>query len=481
MLKKLSTNKFFCIWLLNGILLSGCFVFIYHLSFRFELDKPLLDKPVLILVAILFLAGIVYFLNFFLIKRSIPSKYLIYWIVLVGLNLRFLMLFSTPILEDDYFRYLWDGAVVANSLNPYKYSPKEILESNEVPIKLKTLANESKQIVKNINNPEVRTIYPPVSQFFFGLSHALNEWSIKTWRLILFLSDLFTLVLLVFLFNRLKISILNSAIYFWNPILIFTIFNSCHMDVLVFPFVLGAILLAMKFRYIWSIILLCIGMGIKIWPIILIPAVFRQIILRPKQLFGVVSTLFILLALMFIPIYLSGLDDSSGFIAYGKSWENNSSIFRIILYIIANTLNAFEIHPRHGEYVSRYMAGIFILLWIAYVTFRFRNQEKSDIQIIKSSLLIIGFSYLISPTQFPWYYIWLLPFLAIVPIYSLLFLTVSLPLYYLRFYFEPREQLTIFTNLIVWIEFAPVWLLILYEWLKSNNNESIDFQEASLT
>ena len=84
--------------------------------------------------------------------------------------------------------------------------------------------------------------------------------------------------------------------------------------------------------------------------------------------------------------------------------------------------------------------------------------------------------FLISPTQFPWYYTWLLPFLAVVPKFSLVLLTLQLslyfslllltsllPLYYLRFYLEPRGLMDIFNNYVVWIEFVPVWVLIVAE------------------
>jgi hypothetical protein len=75
--------------------------------------------------------------------------------------------------------------------------------------------------------------------------------------------------------------------------------------------------------------------------------------------------------------------------------------------------------------------------------------------------------FLLSPTQFPWYYLWLVPFLALSPRASMLSLTATLPLYYLRFHFEYRGNVAPFDNGIVWLEFAPAFILLLWEGRRS--------------
>ena len=41
----------------------------------------------------------------------------------LALALRLLLIFSLPMIEDDFWRYLWDGRVLAHSLNPYAFAP----------------------------------------------------------------------------------------------------------------------------------------------------------------------------------------------------------------------------------------------------------------------------------------------------------------------------------------------------------------------
>ena len=449
---------------LSGIILLFCFSLIVYISPDFSKSIAEVQKPVLFLVAILVFSGAVYLFAIFKTPRTDLKKNQLIWVIGIGIILRVLMLFSAPILEDDYLRYLWDGAVTANGINPYMYSPEEVLGGTGIPTELSELAEESGEIIHGINHPEVRTIYPPIAQAFFALSYWLDSWSLISWKLILIVFDLATLSLI---FNALGILKLPSSyliIYWWNPLLLKEIFNSAHLDVLVFPFVLSAIIMASQNRYIRSTVTLIIGMGIKLWPVFLLPILLRPIISKPKELLSALVVAAISIGILFLPIYLSGLDNSSGFIAYGQSWQNNDSAFRILIYISELSLDLLHYETFHKYTVARFLVIALIAIWIAYITLgkTFKNED-----LFKKSLLIIAFVFLISPTQFPWYYTWLIPFLAIKPRFSLLLLTALLPMYYLRYYFEPRGEIEIFTNLIVWVEFVPVWILLIWEWRKN--------------
>ena len=254
-------------------------------------------------------------------------------------------------------------------------------------------------------------------------------------------------------------------IYWWNPLLVKEIFNSAHLDVLVFPFVLGALLLAAGNRHVRSVLSITLGIGIKLWPAILLPLILRPLLSKPKKLAAAVILILVLLGGLFAPVYLSGLDQSTGFIAYGERWQNNDSAFRGLIVLSELALDALGYKTFHKYALARVLVISLIALWIAFVTFgrRFRDDD-----LYKKSLFILAFVFLVSPTQFPWYYTWLLPFLAVAPRFSLLLPTLLLPLYYLRYYLEPIGKIDVFTNVIVWIEFVPVWIFLLLEWKKSS-------------
>ena len=232
-------------------------------------------------------------------------------------------------------------------------------------------------------------------------------------------------------------------------------------------FVLSALIVATQNRYIRSTLTLIVGIGIKLWPAFLLPIIIRPIISKPKQLISVLILAAVCIGALFLPIYFSGLDASSGFIAYGQSWQNNDSAFRILVYISEVGLNLLGYEAFHKYTIARFIVIALIALWILYVAF---GKAFRDSDLFSKSLYIVAFAFLVSPTQFPWYYTWLIPLLAIKPRFSLLLLTALLPLYYLRYYFEPRDQLETFTNIIIWIEFVPVWLLLIWEWRKRYAN-----------
>ena len=104
---------------------------------------------------------------------------------------------------------------------------------------------------------------------------------------------------------------------------------------------------------------------------------------------------------------------------------------------------------------------LILLLWNFYVLF-----AKGSLGIYRKALLIVGGAFLLSPAQFPWYYTWLLPFLCMAPSWGFLSLTALLPLYYLQYYLSSSAgQAELFRNVVVWIEFAPVWVLLVWEWM----------------
>jgi hypothetical protein len=98
-----------------------------------------------------------------------------------------------------------------------------------------------------------------------------------------------------------------------------------------------------------------------------------------------------------------------------------------------------------------------------------KNDNPHPHEISRRYLLVITALYLLSPTQFPWYYLWILPILAIHPRSSLLLLTALLPLYYLRYYFVAKGMVHVHDHFIVWLEFAPVWGLLIWEWRRGIN------------
>ena len=274
-------------WGCSGLLVASFGIALALASPRFGYEYEVAEMPVAWLVAGLVLAGGIYALFLApLIANSLTGDsaalhHIMVCIVAAGLAARLVLLLSAPILEDDYQRYLWDGAVTANGKSPYAISPKDALQLGDQDA-LGRLAREGESVVRRINHPELRTIYPPVAQGAFALAYLLKPWSLFAWRSVLLACDLGSFVLILLLLRECGRSPLWSALYWWNPVVIKELFNSAHMDAVVLPLVLAALLFATRRRYVTAVTTLGFAAGAKIWPALLLPLVIRAARLKPE-------------------------------------------------------------------------------------------------------------------------------------------------------------------------------------------------------
>ncbi len=462
------------VWIFTALgLLSGS-LGLSLLSKRFGEDRALIEQPVLWMVAVYVGCGISYFLP--ILKKTIGKpenpaldgspvglknlrkQPVLLLIVVTGFLMRLFMLFSTPILENDFYRYLWDGAQIAAGCSPYRFSPKEAAAAGErIPKELGKMAREAGAVVGRINHPELRTIYPPVLEAFFFLAYGFRPFSLTAWRLLLLGADLSTLALLWIILGQLGKPSHWSYLYWCNPLLVKEIYNSGHMDVLLFPFLLSALICMEKKRPGPAAVFLAMATGVKIWPVLLLPLLLGAVFPDVRKLIRVVSVFGgILLVMAVVTGFPGPLDASSGLLAYSRSWENNSSFFRLVEGFLQWLLPLMEIHPGHAQWLSRMLVGGMLLLVTGIVLF---TKKESPDGLYGKALILVAALFLVSPTQFPWYYTWLLPFLAIRPQVALTIPTLLLPLYYLRYYLEPRGLLDLLP-LVIALEFIPVWLLL---------------------
>lgn len=450
-----------------GLIILSCAIVL--LSKHFEYTIPLIAKPIPLFVVLQVCAGIVYLLCVKLLKESFDMKGLLVWVLFVGIALRVSMFVSTPILEDDYYRYLWDGAVVTTGLNPYQFAPEQVL-AGDVPVELQQLASESSPVIERINHPHVRTIYPLVAQGFFAVSHWLGPWSTFAWRFILLVGDCVTLILLILILKAVNLPLLWLVVYWWNPLVIKETFNSGHLDVLALPFVLATLLLMIHKRYLLAIVMLALATATKLWPIVLLPLVVRPLFEKPKRLTQTLLLFVLLITACFIPVFTAKLNSSSGFVAYSQTWENNSFAFRGILWAVRFLFENINIHQGHAQIAARIVAVCLLILWIAYMI---RRPIKNSHDVFERSLLVVAATFMLSPTQFPWYYVWLVPFLVVRSRLSLALFTILLPLYYVRYYLGAHARVDLFNRFVILVEHLPVWLLLAWEWLKNKSPQGL--------
>ncbi len=261
-----------------------------------------------------------------------------------------------------------------------------------------SLAKQSGTVLERVNYPEYRTIYPPVTQAAFALAHWIKPWSLDAWRVVVLAGEAVTLALLASLLAVLGRPALWLALYWWNPIVIKELYNSTHMEAIVLPFVIGGVLLAVKHRAVLSTTAFTLGAGAKLWPVLLLAVPWRSLLSRPARL-GVAMSLSAAVAALFAwPILATGLDASSGFVAYGQKWAANDALFQALHWLVGVGLSILP-----GSAIEPGMAarGLAAGIVVATAIWMNRTEAASAEEFCRRTFVIVAVLFLVSPTQYP--------------------------------------------------------------------------------
>ena len=344
-----------------------------------------------------------------------------------GLLMRLPYLGAGPMLEDDHFRFLLDGAMVAQGLNPYALSPEALLGRAEgVPADLLAAGRDA---IARINFPDLRSIYPGTAQILFAIAHRLAPWSIDGLRLVVLASEILTGFLL---WRTLVATGRPPALvtFYWcNPLMAFTLTGQAHVDAAIVPPILAALFAATWGRGAVSGLLLALATGIKLWPVLLLPLVARALWPKPRSLvaFGLVygATTLVLCGPLVVESLSPATRTTAGLTAYAAGWSVNNAPYAWLSWLFLQGFGAGT-----GDLILRALliaaaAGLGLFIAIRPLT------EATDL-IARAAVVGAALFYL-SPTQFPWYAVWFVPLAIAGGRWPIVAATIGLPVYYLFF------------------------------------------------
>ncbi len=207
---------------------------------------------------------------------------------------------------------------------------------------------------------------------------------------------------------------------------------------------------------------LSFAIGAKLWPVLLAPVLLWPFRKSPMRAAAAAAVLLLVTAALILPVVAStALGEDSGFVQYGETWEMNDALYMVFPAAAKYVLEKIGVEPSESA-LQRFGRAAALGIVCLVILWLLRNKSSLD-EAPGAVLAVVAALFLVSPTQFPWYFAWMLPFLAIRPRGSLLLLTLMLPLYYLKFYYGARNNVDFFHYGVVWLEYLPVWLLLLWE------------------
>jgi hypothetical protein len=200
-------------------------------------------------------------------------------------------------------------------------------------------------------------------------------------------------------------------LYAWHPLPLWQFAGDGHVDAVAIAFLLLAFVAADRRSPILSGIALAAGVLVKYFPAVAGPAIYKRCDWRLPAAFAAS------LGLLYLP-YLGVGTKVFGFLGgyvAEEGFEQGSGIF---LWQLAGSF--LRLPPDAFSFYFPLAAVVMAVLGLA-VLFR-RSEPKAD--LAAAMLLAVAFMVLFSP-HYPWYFIWLIPFVCIHPRVSVIYLTCA--------------------------------------------------------
>jgi len=382
--------------------------------------------------------------------RSDPDTSPAVWIA-TGMMLRMIVLFAVPALSEDYYRFIWDGMLIGNGINPFAYTPAQIIDSG---IQLPAVAT---LLASNMNSPEYYSIYPAVCQGVYAASWFIAGesifWNIVVIRLFILSAEAATLILMRKIIISYGLDGRNMIWYALNPIVVLELTGNLHFEALMICFLIFTFWLFRSGRIYTAALTFALAVQVKLVPLILIPWIFFRLGFRDGLKWTLVTG--VIVAALFIPFLsdsvLSNFSDSLAL--YFRTFEFNAGLYFVIREI-GYWVKGYNIIASLGPAMA--IAGtVSIIALSVYLNYIHRSGFAIAIVLILTAHLFF------STTVHPWYITTIIAFSVFTGLQYPVVWSVFLPLSYHAYSQYPYEESV---PLVIFV-YCCVISIILYDYI----------------
>ncbi len=372
-------------------------------------------------IGLLLLAGIFYVIGVYWVGRFRLGATALLIILASAVLFRVVLLPAPSTLSDDVYRYQWDGRAQRAHLNPYVVFPNA----------------EGLERLQNPEHPEppgeeTPTMYPPLAEFAYRLIA-----TVPGYKRVSTVLDLASAGLLMLLLAAMKQPLHRVLAYAWNPAVLISFAMSGHFDSLAIVTFLAALFFLVTHRPALSMAALALSFLSKFFPVLLLLTFLKRVRLAHLGIFAV------LVFGCYVPFLGARWHLLDGLGNYARDWVNNASLFYLLQFVAGSKAGA------------ELVAGLIVIATIGYLV-------KNRATPLWSSLVLTGGVLLVSPTAYPWYFTWSIPFLCFYPSAAWLLMTVTSVLTYTpRITYGAGEPLKN-SLLMLSLEYGPVYLWLVY-------------------
>ncbi|NNM26003.1 MAG: hypothetical protein HKO59_08465 [Phycisphaerales bacterium] len=309
-------------------------------------------------------------------------------------------------LSDDIHRFVFDGRTGAAGVNPYLVTPESRVGVADDDMRWRGEATRAARM----NNPEMHTIYLPVSQWVFGaigktLSPAGDPARAeRRFRLAFVLFEMIGIGLVLLALTRAGRSPWWATLYAWHPLALIEIAGSGHQDAIGLPLLVAGLLLASAKpercrRWVWAI-----AAAALIKPFV-VPAAAFVLRRSPPAAWGRALVIGIVVTgALGAPLLLSAggapvenLRATSE--RFALKWAHFGSVYEPLLTAIEWRTPAWGNDPQ--EQLARGICLLAFLIAGIIIWIRSRDAWRGMSALLLAMILL-------SPTAHPWYLLWAL-------------------------------------------------------------------------
>ncbi len=383
------------------IILLVLVIGLFYGVFAFDLDRSDFIK-------LISLYGTLFFLSYKLLQLNKGR----FW-VLAGIGVLFRLIFIgvLPNLSQDFYRFIWDGRLVFQGVNPYLFTPENLLNNLSTALEATRGAtvNQAQELYNGMGilNGIHYSNYPPINQLWFAIAALFAGKSILgsviVLKVLIVLADIGILYFGRKLLKGLEQDPDKIFWYFLNPFIIIELTGNLHFESVMLFFLVWSLYLLQQQKWVGSAVVLGLSISVKLIPLLFLPLFFQWFANTygsKKGFYNIfifylttVATVVITFLPFYSPQFVSNFAETIGL--WFQNFEFNASVYYVIRWI------GFKIVGWNMIETIGKILPLIVITYIVLITFLRNN--KSLKQLITVMLFSISFYYLLSTTIHPWY------------------------------------------------------------------------------
>ena len=305
-----------------------------------------------------------------------------------------------PVLSDDAYRYVWDGMLQVEGINPYLYRP-------DAP---QLAAFRDAPIYERLNSASYYSVYPPLSQFIFAIGGLFYGWG---WQ-----ASYFVIKVLFAAMEMAGVALLasmvsarNLLLYAWHPLAIIESAGQGHTEAAVVLFGVGALWCIRRASGTGAALAIAAATWFKLFPVVLLPLLWRRYGITPF-VWAVGFSIAVCAPYAATDVFYHF---ASSLNLYVQLFEFNAGFYygiKELFYWATGADWSKTLGPALSVVYGVCLVGVYVL------------DVRRNWSFAVSTLLALGLFFVCTTTVHPWYLLTILPFAIVVhpPVWAVLWL-----------------------------------------------------------